>query len=77
VVVQDQMLRINVIKVKADKQEGDVRCRTCKDRKETVAHLTSECSKLAQLGYKKRHDYVPGIVHCSLCEKYGLSHLEQ
>jgi len=28
-VVQDQMLRINVMKVKADKQEGDVRCRTC------------------------------------------------
>jgi len=29
--------------------DDDVRCRMCKDREETVAHLTSECSKLAQL----------------------------
>jgi len=46
--------RTNAIKVKTNKQEDDVRCRMCKDREETVAHLTSECSKLAQLEYKKR-----------------------
>jgi len=46
---QDQALRTNVIKVKMDKQEDDVKCRMCKDMEETVAHLTSECSKLAQL----------------------------
>jgi len=46
-------------------------------RKETLAHLTNECSKLAQMEYKNRHDNVPGIVHWSLCEKYDLSHLEQ
>ena len=51
---QDQALRINVIKVKIDKQEGDVRCRMCKDRQGTLVHLTSECSKLAQLEYKKK-----------------------
>ena len=60
---QDQALRTNVIKVKIDKQEGDVRCRMCKDRAETVAQLTSECSKLEQLEYKKRHDKVAEIVH--------------
>ena len=35
---QDEALRTNAIKVKIDKQEGDVRCRMCKDREETVAH---------------------------------------
>ena len=40
-------------------------------------HLTSDCSKLAQLKYKKRHDKVAGMVHWSLCEKYDLTHSEQ
>ena len=60
---QDQELRTNAIKLKTDKQEGDVTCRMCKDREETITHLTSECSKLAQLEYKKRHDKVNGAVH--------------
>ena len=33
-------------------------CRMCKNREETVTHIISECSKLAQLEYKKRHDKV-------------------
>ena len=74
---QDQTLRTNIIKVKIDKWKGDVRCRMCKDRHATGAHLTSEFSKLAQLEYKKRHDKVARIVHWSLCEKYGLPRLEQ
>jgi len=74
---QDQALRINVIKVKIDNQEGDVRCKMCKDREETLVHLASECSKLAQLEYKKKHNKVAGIVHWSLCEKYGLSRSDQ
>jgi len=65
---KDQPLRTNVTKVKTDKQEGDVRCRMCKDREETVAHLTSECSKLAQPIRRDNHK-VAGIVHWSLREK--------
>ena len=51
----------------------------CKDREETVSLLTSECSKfkLAQLEWKKRHDKVAGIVHCSLSVTYGLLRSEQ
>jgi len=60
------------LKVRTDKQEGDVRCRMCKDREES-----SERSKLSQLEYKKRHDRVAGIVHGSLCERYGLPLSEQ
>ena len=48
-----------------------------KNREETVAHLTSEFSKLAQLEYKKRHDKVARIVLLSLCENYGLPRSKQ
>jgi len=58
----------NITKVKTDKQEGDVRCRMCKDREETVAHLASECSKLAQ-PIRRDNDKVARIVHWSLREK--------
>jgi len=38
---QDQALRTNAIKVKIDKQEGEAICRMCKNREETVTHITS------------------------------------
>ena len=53
---QDQALQSNAIKVKIDKQDGDATCRMCKTKEETIAHIASECSKLAQLEYKRRHD---------------------
>jgi len=70
------VLRRNVIKVTTDKQKGDVRYRMLNDRYKTFVHLTSECSKITQLVYKKRHDKVSRIVRWSLCEKYGLPRLE-
>ena len=59
---QDQALRTNAIKVKIDKQEGDPACRMCKAKDETIAHIVSECSKLAQTEYKSRHDKVAAAV---------------
>ena len=38
----------------------------------TVWHITSECEKLAQGEYKRRHDNDAGIIHWELCEKYGI-----
>jgi len=70
---QDQALRTNTIKVKIDKQEGEAMCRMCKNREETVTHIISECSKLAQLEYKKRR----GAVHWSLCETYHIKPSKQ
>jgi len=53
---QDQALGTNAIQVKIDKkQQGEVKCRICKDREETVEQISSDCSKLTQLEYKKRH----------------------
>jgi len=74
---QDQALQTNAIKVKIDKQEGEATCRMCKNREETVTHVISECTKLAQLECKKRDDKVTGAVYWSLCETYHIKHSEQ
>ena len=42
-----------------------------------MSHIVSECSKLAQLEYKRRHDKVAGAVHWSLCNKYSVQCSQQ
>ena len=44
----------------------------CKQKKESVGHVLSECSEFAQTQYKSRHDRVADVVHWSPCRKYGL-----
>ena len=41
----------------------------CRDKSETVSHLVSGCSKLAQKEYKKRHDNVARAIHWDLSGK--------
>ena len=43
----------------------------CGARDETVMHILSECEKLAQGEYKKRHDRVASIIHWELCALHG------
>ena len=43
--------------------------RMCSEKRESVGHIVSECSKLAQREYKKRHDNVARYVHWKLCRK--------
>ena len=44
----------------------------CREREETVAHVTAECKMLAQKYYKNwRHDNVAQIIHWRPCEKLG------
>ena len=38
-------------------------CRMCDQRKKMIFHILSECSKLAQSDYGKRHDRVEQNVH--------------
>ena len=40
------------------KTQQNSKCRLCGDRDETINHIISECSKLAQKEYKARHDWV-------------------
>ena len=49
---QEQALRTNYIKFHIDKTIDSPLCRMCGDRGESVYHLVSECSKLAQREYK-------------------------
>ena len=44
---------------------------------ETVSHLVSECGKLAQREYKRRHYNVARYVHWQLCNKGNLERAEK
>ena len=46
----------------------------CKTRDETVTHIISECSKLAQTNYKARHDRVASAVQWSIMKAHELLH---
>ena len=71
---QDQALATRNYKVNILKERGTKMCRMCDERDETVMHILSECSKLAQTEYKKRHDKVATMVHWELCKQYDLPH---
>ena len=71
---QDQALRTNIIETKIDKTSDCSLCRLCKEADETVTHIASQCSKLAQLEYKARHDKVAQALHWELCRKNDLQH---
>ena len=77
IAAQDQALRTNYRKAKIEKSTNVSTCRLCKEKEETVSHTVSECSKIAQTEYKKRHDRVAATIHWALCKKYGLPHTEK
>ena len=55
-------------------ERGDVdpKCRVCGKEVESVGHLTSGYSWLAQRGYRRRHDRMVLRVYWELCRKYGI-----
>ena len=69
---QTQSLRTNAIKAKIDKSQDDPNCRMCKQSEETVCHITSQCPKLAQKEYKRRHDCVARSLHWNLCKQNAI-----
>ena len=64
---QDQALRTNCIKLHIDKTIDSSLFWMCGDRGESVYLLSSECVKLAQREYKRRHDDVERYVHWYIC----------
>ena len=70
IAAQDQALRTNYRKATIEKSTNILMCRLCKEKEETVSHIVSECSKIAQTEYKKRHDRVATTIHWALCKKY-------
>ena len=69
---QDQAIRTNAIKARIHKTSSDSKCQLCKIKEETIDHLVSSCSKIAQTDYKERHDKVASMLHWNLCRKYNL-----
>ena len=69
---QEQALRTNYIKFNIGKTSASPLCRICSNKGETVSHIVSECSVLAQREYKRRHDNVTRYINWRLCEKYKL-----
>ena len=45
------------------------KCRLYGDREETINHMISECSKLAQKEYKTRHDGMGNVIHWEMGKK--------
>ena len=60
---QDQAIRTNTIKARIDKTSSDSQCQLCKIKEETIDHLVSSCSKIAQTDYKERHVKFASILH--------------
>ena len=59
----------NKLKAKIDKGQKDTLSRLCKKADESIGHVVSGCSKLAQKEYKRRHDNLGKIVHWKLARK--------
>ena len=54
---QEQVIRANIIKGKIDKSQEQTKCRMSSRANETINYIVSECPKLAQKEYKRRHDW--------------------
>ena len=55
---QEQAIQTNYVKHKIDKTAQSPLCRMYDKKSETISHIVSECEKLAQNEYKKRHNNV-------------------
>ena len=61
--------RTNLVKARIDKSQRDSLCRMCRKVDESIDHIVSGCSKLAQKEYKRRDDNLGKIVHWKLAWK--------
>ena len=73
--IQEQVIPTNVIKKRIWKNTNVVseKCRMCKDQLETVSHVISGCSILANSLYKSRHDNVVRVIYYYLLHKLGFT----
>ena len=74
---QEQALRTNYVKYHIDRSAESPLCRLCGTKGESVNHIISECSYLAQKEYKRRHDNVARIIHWKICHKYNIRKSEK
>ena len=73
IVAQNNAIKTNHIKTRIDKTQQNNKCTLCSDRDETINHIISKCSKLAQ-GHKTRHDWVGKVILWEICKKFKFDH---
>ena len=71
---QEQALNTRAVAHRIYHTVQDPTCRLCKQHAETVAHITSGCSKLAGNEYTKKHNNVASIINRAVCAEYDLEH---
>ena len=69
VAAENLSIRTNLVKAKFGKRQGDSLNRVCRKVDDSIDHIVSGCSKLAQKEYKRRHDNLGKIVHWKLSRK--------
>lgn len=72
--IQDQVVNTNNYKkyIIRDRNIETDKCRKCHQVSETIQHITSGCSLLANTDYLHRHNQVCNIIHQKLANKLGL-----
>ena len=65
---QEQGIRTNALS-KIDKTQAESKCRLCGKVDEAERHIVCECPMLAQMEYKRRHDWVGRKIHWEVCRK--------
>ena len=71
---QNSAIGTNHIKARIDKTPQNSKYRLCSDRDETINHIISEWSKLAQKKYKARYDWVGKVIHWEMCKNFKFDH---
>lgn len=76
IAIQDRVIPTKNYKkhVMKDPTVGEDNCRRCGNQPETIDHIISSCTSLAQTEYTRRHNNVAKILHKKLLEKYLLQH---
>ena len=76
IAAQNNVRRTNHIKARIDKTQENI-CKLCCDRDETIDHLISECSILAQKEYKPKHDWVGEVILWELSKKFKFDYTKK
>ena len=69
---QEQAMRTRLFRTTIEQEDVDPKCRVCCKEVESVGHIASGCSGLAQREYRRRHDRMDLRVYWELCRKYGI-----
>ena len=68
---------IIIIKSRIDKTQQNSRCWLCDGRDETISHIISEYSKLAQKEYITRHDWMGKVIYREFFKQLKFDHMNK